>query len=133
MIQGNERDVTSTKVDASTNLAYERTWLAWESTQMGWIRTALSLISFGFTIAKFFEFLGTKQGAATPLLGAQTVGVIMIAMGLVSLAMSTIQHKRAEMDLRARCPQLPRSLTWVTASMLAVIGLLALAGAMFRG
>ena len=117
----------------ATSLAFERTWLAWERTQMAWIRTALALISFGFTIAKFFEFLQEKQGTAGPKLGAQTVGTIMIAMGILALAISTVQHKRAERDLRAQCPQLPKSLAWVTALMLACLGVLALIGAIVRG
>ena len=129
----NENQVAATEIDTSTRLALERTWLAWEGTQMAWIRTALSLISFGFTIAKFFEFLSTKQGDAGPLLGAQTVGIIMIAMGIISLGISTAQHRRAELDLRARNPHLPKSLAWVTALMLAALGLLALAGAAVRG
>ena len=124
--------VTAPKLETSTSLAFERTWLAWERTQMAWIRTAVSLISFGFTIAKFFEFLSDKQGTAGPIFGAQTVGTVMIVMGLVALAISTVQHKRAELILRAQCPQLPKSLAWVTALMLALIGVLALIGAVIR-
>jgi putative membrane protein len=41
-------------LDTSTRLAYERTYLVYERTLMGWVRTAISLISFGFTIAKVF-------------------------------------------------------------------------------
>jgi len=56
-------------LDTSTRLAYERTYLAYERTYlahertlMGWVRTAISLISFGFTIAKVFEYLREKHG-----------------------------------------------------------------------
>jgi putative membrane protein len=47
-------------LDSSTRLAYERTYLAHERTLMGWVRTAIALISFGFTIAKVFEYLREK-------------------------------------------------------------------------
>jgi putative membrane protein len=40
---------------SNTDLAFERTVLAYERTLMAWIRTAISLISFGFTIYKFFQ------------------------------------------------------------------------------
>jgi len=37
-------------------MALDRTWLAHERTLMAWARTAASMISFGFTIYKFFQF-----------------------------------------------------------------------------
>jgi uncharacterized membrane protein YidH (DUF202 family) len=37
-------------------LAVDRTRLAYERTMMAWVRTATSMISFGFTIHKFFQF-----------------------------------------------------------------------------
>lgn len=114
----------------STALAYERTFLAYERTQMAWMRTALSLISFGFTIAKFFEYLSDKQAA--PAMGPRAVGVLMISIGLVALALSTLQHWRALRALHAQHPHLPRSLSWVTAMLLALLGLFALAGALVR-
>ena len=43
-------------MDAGTRLALDRTALAHERTLMAWVRTAVSLISFGFTIYKFFHF-----------------------------------------------------------------------------
>ena len=49
-------------LDTATTLAFERTYLAHERTQMAWVHTALSLISFGFAIAKFFEMLHAKRG-----------------------------------------------------------------------
>ena len=75
--------------DTGTRLAYERTWLAHERTQMAWVRTALTLISFGFTIAKFFEYLREKQAEPAPLVGAKTVGILMISAGIVSLTLAT--------------------------------------------
>ena len=48
----------------ATQLAVERTRLAYERTLMAWVRTATSLISFGFTIYKFFQFL-REEGAGT--------------------------------------------------------------------
>jgi len=42
-------------IDTGTRLAVDRTWLAHERTMLAWVRTAASLISFGFTIYKFFQ------------------------------------------------------------------------------
>ena len=112
-------------LDTSTRLAYERTYLAHERTLMGWVRTAISLISFGFTIAKVFEYLHEKEGARAPLLGPRAVGIIMIATGLVALALATMQHRQASKVLHERCPDLPPSLSGVMAAFFALLGLLA--------
>lgn len=126
-------DSAADRPNEGTVLAYERTYLAHERTQMAWMRTALSLISFGFTIAKFFEYLDQKQAGAAPEMAPRAVGVLMISIGLVALALSTLQHWRALRTLRAKHPGLPRSLSWVTAVLLALLGLFALAGALIRG
>jgi putative membrane protein len=119
-------------LDTSTRLAYERTYLAHERTLMGWVRTAISLISFGFTIAKVFEYLREKEGPRATLLGPRVVGIIMIALGLVALGLATMQHRRASKVLRERCPDLPPSLAGVMAAFFALLGILALFSAILR-
>ena len=53
--------------DDRTALALDRTRLAHERTLMAWARTATSLISFGFTIYKFFQGLERHgERIATP-------------------------------------------------------------------
>ena len=123
---------TAVPLDAGTQLAYERTYLAHERTQMAWIRTALALISFGFTIAKVFEMLRDKAPGAGPLLGPRTVGILMIGIGLVAMAVSTVRHMHAVRRIHAACPDLPKSLAWVTASLIALLGLGALTSAIIR-
>ena len=120
------------RLDTGTRLAFERTYLAHERTQMAWVRTALALISFGFTIAKFFEYLREKQGEKAPLLGARNVGILMISIWLGSLTFAVWQHRRAMKWLREQCPGLPASVAGVTAVLLALLGVLALIGAVLR-
>lgn len=53
-------------IDRGTQLAIKRTRLAYERNMMAWIRTAASLISFGFTVYKFFDVeAGKNLPAAT--------------------------------------------------------------------
>src|SRR5262245_41543523 len=113
---------STSPLDTSTRLAYERTYLAQERTLMGWVRTALALISFGFTIAKLFEYLREKEGERATLLTPRTVGIIMIATGLVALALATVQHRRALKVMHERCPDLPPSLAGVLAAFIALLG-----------
>jgi len=65
-------------LDASTDLAFERSRLASERTLMAWIRTSLSMISFGFTIYKFFEYLGESAGGTEPRHGPLNLGRVMV-------------------------------------------------------
>ena len=90
------------------------------------------IITFGFTIAKFFQFLHEQKGEPAPLLHSRTVGILMISVGLVALALGSLQHTVALRALREHCPDLPRSLAGVTAGLLAVLGVLALVGALLR-
>ena len=132
MNQAAEQGAATVPMNTGTRLSYERTYLAHERTQMAWIRTALSLISFGFTISKFFEFLHNERGEVAPILGAQTIGLVMIAMGIVGLTLAIVQHRRALRMMRAQCPGLPPSISTVAGVLLALLGLLALAGALVR-
>jgi putative membrane protein len=120
------------QLDPVTTLAFERTYLAHERTQMAWVRTSLALISFGFAIAKFFHYLHEQPRERPPLVGASVVGTLIILIGLVALALATIQHRRALEALRAECPGLPSSLAWVIATLLALLGILALVVILIR-
>ena len=122
----------ATRQDTRTRLAFEGTYLANERTQMAWVRTSLALISFGFGIAKFYEYLREKQPEQAPLLSPRAVGLLMITIGLVALALARLQHRRALRALRAQCPDLPVSVAGVTAGLLALLGIVALIGAVLR-
>ncbi len=113
-------------LDTATRLAYERTFLAMDRTQMAWVRTALSLISFGFTIAKFFEYSRKRRPGHPVIANPRTIGILMIAIGLVSLALGTVQHFISMRLLRKQCPDLPISLAGITSGLLALLGILAL-------
>jgi len=119
-------------LDTSTRLAYERTYLAHERTLMGWVRTAVSLISFGFTIAKVFDFLREQHGRQVTVLGPRAIGSIMIVIGLVALVLATMQHRQASKILHERCPGLPPSVAGVMAAFFALLGILALVSVTLR-
>ena len=111
-------------------LALQRTFLAHERTLMAWIRTAASLITFGFTLFKFFQYLDEKDPARARrhVLGARGFGIIMIAIGVVTLVLATWQHGRNMQRLRIQYPEAPFSLAYVIAALISVLGVLALIG-----
>jgi putative membrane protein len=120
-------------VDVATQLAIERTRLAYERTLMAWIRTGTSLITFGFTIYKFFEeFRKAEQVARTGLIGAREFGIIMISIGLIAVVLATFQHVRIMHQLRAQHGGVPYSLAAIVAFLVTVLGIVALIAVIYR-
>jgi len=79
--------------DERTGLAVTRTLVALDRTLMAWVRTAASLISFGFTIYKFFQSLAQSERAADRLLSPRAVGLILIGLGVGSLIAALIEYR----------------------------------------
>jgi len=116
----------------STKLAFDRTRIAYERTMMSWIRTATSLITFGFSIYKFFQIeMGGRQ-QDQHLIGAREFGIFMISAGLISLLMATVQHRQSMKILRAQHPDMPISLAAALAVIIAILGMLAIILAILR-
>lgn len=123
---------SAAQADPRVQLAYERTFLAYERTRIAWVRTALALISFGFGIAKVLQYLREKQGETATLLSPRAIGLVMIAIGLLSLILADRQERRALKALRERCPELPTPIGGVITVLIALLGVLALIGALLR-
>ena len=117
---------------SNTDLAFERTALAYERTLMAWIRTAISLISFGFTIYKFFqEWRRTEQPVQT-IFTPRIVGMIMILFGLLGLLFASVQHFTAIKKLKKDYPNIQRSLSSVLAILIMMFGLALFLATLFR-
>lgn len=115
-----------------TDLAFERTVLAYERTLMAWIRTATSLISFGFTIYKFFQEMNKAEDQPQRLLTPRLVGMIMIGFGFLGLLFAEIQHIAAIKRLKKVQPDMPKSLSSILAILILIFGLILFLAALFR-
>jgi putative membrane protein len=95
---------------------------------MAWVRTAASLISFGFTIYKFFQYLREGQPVNMGLVGPRTFAILLILIGIMSLVVGTLEHRRSMQALRAEfgAGVVPRSLATMVGSLVSVLGLLGL-------
>ena len=115
-------------------LALERTYLAHERTLMAWIRTATSLITFGFTIFKFFEYLHERGEAARSLqpFGARTFGLLMIGIGVLTLVIASLQHRIQMRQLCLHYSNAPFSLAFLLAGLIAGLGILGLISGIFH-
>lgn len=123
-------DRSTQLAEKRTSLALERSFLAFERTLMAWLRTSLSMIGFGFTLAKFFQYLAEQRGG--PVVGSfgrtwasDTVGMTMVIIGTVSLAIAVIQHRRRVVALRELGLVAQWNLAYGVAGLVAALGVFA--------
>ena len=127
----NQTEKSLAKPDVSTMLAIERTRVSYDRTMMSWIRTATSLITFGFTIYKYFQIQRVAP-ASDRLIGPREFSLILISLGLFSLGAAVWHHSQGVLRLRALYPETPRSLAGWLAALIALLGLLALVSVILR-
>lgn len=118
--------------DTSTKLAYDRTRLAYERTMMSWIRTAASLITFGFTVYKFFQIESVRIAQDSRLIGPREFSQLLVIIGLASLLLATLEYRQNIQLMKMQYPDIPRSLAMLVAALIAVLGILALTAMIFR-
>jgi putative membrane protein len=137
----NQEALRETAGDIATRLAHERTdaamtrtRMAAERTLMAWIRTSLSMISFGFTILKFFEYLQESQGPLGKFHGerAQHLGLVLISLGTLILIPAVFQNRTLMKSLSAVDGKSAWSLSLVVAVLVGGFGLFAFASSIFR-
>ena len=122
------------KPDA-TKLALERTFLAYERTLMAWTRTSVSLISFGFTLFKFFQYVMDREPEkhADDILGPRTIGVLMIGIGTFMLLLASFMHRKQIVELRKAYPEAPFSQSLILAVLISILGLLMFTAVLLAG
>jgi putative membrane protein len=100
---------------------------------MAWVRTATSLISFGFTIYKFFQYLREgRPGATDGAFGPRAFALLLIAIGLTALLLAAADHRRHMAHLRAEYGDVPYSLAAVVAVLIGLLGVLGLSAVLLR-
>jgi putative membrane protein len=118
--------------DNTTELAVARTRVAYERTMMSWIRTATSLITFGFSIYKFFQLEELGHQQRDHLIGPRQFAFMLVSIGLVSLVLATLEHRRNLRELGAQYAGKKHSLSVIVAGLISILGILALAAMFFR-
>jgi putative membrane protein len=120
------------RFDTATTLAFERTRIAYERTMMAWIRTATSLITFGFSVYKFFQFEMEGAPAGSMLLGPRGFGLALIGTGLLAMLIGSLEHGRDLRALRRQYVDMPRSMSGLVAIVVGALGLSALVAVILR-
>jgi putative membrane protein len=112
-------------------LTLDRNLMAAERTLMAWIRTSLSLISFGFTVGKFFDYLAADKGKPmrgfiARMLGPDGVGIALVALGIFALIYAIFDHRRALKRLQGEGLEKRRSPGIIVATILVFLGISAI-------
>jgi inner membrane protein YidH len=126
-----------------TGMSFQRTRMSADRTLMSVIRTSLSLIGFGFTIFQVFEKLreaGTLTHAGAP----RSFGITLVALGIAMLVLGIVYHVQFMLGLRHVRHEMtaqglihgesrfPVSLTLITAVVLLLVGIAAIASMVFN-
>ena len=64
LVETEPKDKGTILAEVRTDLSVQRTLIAAERTLMAWIRTSISMIGFGFSIYKFFQYQAEEIAAA---------------------------------------------------------------------
>ena len=118
--------------DDLTKLAFERTRASYERTLMSWIKTATSLITFGFSIYKFFQIEALNHERQNRLIGPRDFALILVSIGLLSLVLATLEHRQNLRTLGAQYAGKQRSLAVLVAALISLLGILAFIAMIFR-
>jgi putative membrane protein len=111
-----------------------RVFFAAERTLLAWIRTGLTIMGFGFVVARFGLFLSllaaqrmpSAAPVASPSHFSNGIGIALVLLGAASMIFAAIQHRRFVLSLpEGDLPRLHRRVfPLALALMLGSLGLL---------
>ena len=126
-------DENEVKTNLANELAKERNRAAYDRTLMAWIRTAISLIAFGFAIAKSYEYIQMDEMEKTGRFIDQIhaplwFGMSFVVLGMVSILGGVIQYVQVVRQIQSGrfIYGEPRPLAKIVALILLLIGVFAL-------
>src|SRR5277367_5768302 len=132
--EGVPEDRGTILAEKRTDLAIQRTSMAAERSLMAWVRTSLSMIGFGFSIYKFFQYLPEEIAAGNirrPQ-APRNLGLTLIALGTLALAAATWQHWNFLREIHASTKGYNWSVAFVVAILVVLIGLVTFYGVLLR-
>ena len=125
------REAEVPQLAAADRLALERTRIAYNSSVQTGVRTGTTLITFGFSVYKFFQLEATEAPPSGNLVGTREFAVILIVIGLLSIVLGTLEHRRDLRQIRTQYRDMPRSSAGLIAALVSLLGILALVAVLF--
>lgn len=141
--QSSPDDISVELSSRRTGMSFQRTRMSADRTLMSVIRTSLSLISFGFTIFQVFQKM-RDQSVITHAGAARNFGVTLVGLGIIMLIGGIAYHVQFMLHLRYQRDvmitdglvhgesKFPVSLTLLTAIILLLVGIFAIASMVFN-
>ena len=129
-----QKDRGTVLAEERTDLALHRTIIAAERTLMAWVRTALSMIGFGFTIYKFFQYLPQEIAAGNirrPQ-APRNLGLTLIVLGTLALVAAAWQHRSFLNEIGMSQKRHIWSISFVVAIFVVLIGVIAFYGVLLH-
>jgi putative membrane protein len=113
-------DFYTESMPPATELSLERTFLAHERTLMAWIPTSTSLISFGSSFYKFFQYLVEtgNAGRSHRLFGPRE----WISIGIIALGTAVVEHRHDSKILEETYGKKHRSLANILGIIIFLMG-----------
>jgi putative membrane protein len=134
VIETAPKDRGTILAEERTDLAVHRTVIAGERTLMAWIRTSISMIGFGFSIFKFFQYQAEEIAAGTikrPQ-APRNLGLSLVALGTLALTAAAWQHRNFLKDIGVSEKRHTLSISFVVAMAVILIGLVTFYGMLLR-
>jgi putative membrane protein len=128
------KDKGTILAEERTDLAVERSVMAAERTLMAWIRTALSMIGFGFTIYKFFQYKAEDLAAGIVRRpnAPRNLGLSLITVGTLGLMAAAWQHRAFLKQIGASQKRHTVSVSFVVAMAIILIGIVTFYGVLLH-
>lgn len=101
-------------------------YLANERTFLAWVRTAVTIMAFGFVVARFGlllrELSGSPSGSAATAPISEATGVLLVLSGSAVLALAFLRFLRSRTDLESDRFESRVGLEWALTVLLVAVG-----------
>ncbi|NEU80899.1 DUF202 domain-containing protein [Nostoc sp. UIC 10630] len=117
-------------MDKIPKIDRQREHQANERTFLAWLRTSISLIGFGFAIARFGIFLQQLNIAITqqetpvnPLSNSENLGVALVVFGILAVALAAWRYNQVFWQIERADYKPNRIIVWIMTGVVIVLGL----------
>lgn len=134
LVETPPKDKGTALAEERTDLALRRTLIAAERTLMAWIRTALSMIGFGFTIFKFFQYLPEEVavGNIRHPQAPRNLGLTLVTLGTLALSAAAWQHWQFLKEMGRSEERKVWSISFIVSIAVILIGIITFYGILLR-